>query len=121
MSDFDLSVLEYLGTLENGVLCIISIMYKGQYFEGTFFYTKEDFVFTISEELESIVGDIKKHPKYLELVRRLLRLTVPYDEIFNTLDPADFTKWVKGVIELEGLEMPRIIDESEIKPLPGVG
>jgi len=120
MDDFDLSVLEYLGKLEDGVLVIISIMYKGQYFEGTFFYTKNDFVFTISEELESLVGDVKKHPDYLELVRRLLRITVPYDEIFNNLDEVDFTKWVKGVIELEGLEVPRIIDESEIKPVPGL-
>ena len=42
MKGIEVSILEYLGTLEDGVLTIISIMYDDQYFEGTFFYTDLD-------------------------------------------------------------------------------
>ena len=119
MNEIEVSVLEYLGTLENGVLTIISIMCDGQYFEGTFFYTDKDMVFTISEELEAQIGDIKKHPQYFQIIKKLLKICVPYNEMYNSLDPVNFTKWVNGVIELEGLDEPMIIDNSEIKPLPG--
>jgi hypothetical protein len=119
MNEIEVSILEYLGTLENGVLVIISIMYSGQYFEGTFFYTDTDMIFTISEELEEQIGNIKKHPQYLDIIKKLLKMCVPHNEIYNSLDPVNFTKWVKGVIEMEGLETPMMIDESEIKPIPG--
>jgi hypothetical protein len=119
MKGIEVSILEYLGTLEDGVLTIISIMYDDQYFEGTFFYTDKDMVFTISEELEEQIGDIKKHPQYFEIIKKLLKICVPHNEMYNSLDPVNFTKWVKGVIEMEGLETPMIIDESEIQPLPG--
>jgi hypothetical protein len=120
MNEFELSVLEYLGKLEDGVLAIISVMYNSQYYEASFFYTDKDMVFTISDELESQVGEIKNHPKYQDLLRKLIRITVPYNDIYGTLDPVDFTKWVRGVIELEDLEKPMVIDESQIKPVPRV-
>jgi hypothetical protein len=47
--EFSVSVLDYLGKLNNGVLVLLSIMYKNEYFESTFFYTKEDILLTISD------------------------------------------------------------------------
>ena len=31
------SILEYIGTIENGVLVLISILYNEKYYEGTFY------------------------------------------------------------------------------------
>ena len=111
--DFQFSVVEYLGKLENGVLVIIGINYKKGYFEGTFFYTDKDMVFTISDDLKSVVGEIKDHPQYLEFIRKILRLVVPYNEIYNSIDQVNFKGWVSRVAELEGLELPNVDGEYE--------
>lgn len=122
MNDFEFSVLEYLGKLEDGVLTVISILYKKNYFEGTFFYTDKDVVFTVSDELQELVGDIKDHPNYLDFIKKLLRLVVPYNEIYHTIDAVDFTKWMKKVSSMEGLEMPMVYDPSTERkePLSGL-
>ena len=113
MNDFQFSVLEYMGKLENGVLVILSIIYKKRYFEGTFFYTDQDMVFTISEELQELIGDIKKHPNYIDMIKKILKMVVPYNEIYNQLDPADFNKWIDKVTQMETLKNPLIYGDSE--------
>jgi hypothetical protein len=120
MNDFEFSVLEYLGKLENGVLAIISIKYKKSFYEGTFFYTDKDVVFTISEELQSIVGNIKDHPNYYEYIKKLLRIVVPFNEIYNSIDPVNFGGWLSKIADMKDLETPMVIDESETKPEPGL-
>ena len=37
MDKFKISILEYLGKLEQGVLVLLSIVYNNQYYEATFF------------------------------------------------------------------------------------
>lgn len=113
MHDFEFLVSEYLGTLENGVLVVISIIYKKNYFEGTFFYTDKDVVFTINEALELIIGDVKNHPNYLDMIKTLIRITVPYDQMYHTLDPVSFSKWAKKTAEIEGLDDPMVMDGSD--------
>jgi hypothetical protein len=113
MNDFQFSVLEYMGRLENGVLVILTIIYKKRYFEGTFFYTDQDMVFTISEELQEIVGDIKSHPNYIDMIKKILKMVVPYSEIYNQLDPVDFNKWIDKVTQMETLKNPLIYGDSE--------
>ena len=41
MDKFQVSILEYLGKLENGVLILLSIVYDDAYYEATYFYTSE--------------------------------------------------------------------------------
>jgi hypothetical protein len=117
MNDFQFSVLEYLGKLETGVLVILSIIYKKRYFEGTFFYTDEDMVFTISEELQEIIGDVKKHPNYFDMIKIILKIVVPYNEIYNQLDEVNFNKWIDKVVELENLKTPYIYDDEDNQDL----
>ena len=116
MKTFDFSVLEYLGKVEDGVLVLLSVMHQRNYYEATFFYDDKNIILTISDELESVVGDIKKHPEYMDCLRDILRKVVPYDEMFERIDPVNFGRWVEGFIELEIGEAERV-SASQIKPI----
>jgi hypothetical protein len=86
MNEIEVSILEYLGTLENGVLVILSIMYSGQYFEGTFFYTAEDILLTISKPLEKELGHkIEDDPEYVDVLKDILKKITPYNEVMPQL------------------------------------
>ena len=56
MDKFDVSVLEYLGKVDGGILVLLSIVYQKQYYEATFFYNEQDILLTISEDLEQVTG-----------------------------------------------------------------
>lgn len=97
---FNISVLEYLGKINNGILVLLSIVYKNKYYESTFYYTNENIVLTISEDLEKEINSkIELHPEYQEILRDILKKIVPYGEMYNRLDNVDFTKWIKGEIK----------------------
>lgn len=110
--NFDISILEYLGTVKNGVLVLVGIMFQGEYYEGTFFYNEKDIILTISDELESKIGDIKKLKQYPDVLRSILRKVVPFNEIYERLDPVDFARWVNKVIE-EGVKNPNITKKNK--------
>jgi hypothetical protein len=114
MTKFDVSILEYLGKVEGGVLTLVSIVYESKYYEATFFYNESDILLTVSEDLEKEVGDIKLHPQYKELLRDLLKKVVPFDQMIDSIDPVNFSRWVTGVIELPN-DIAENVDESEIK------
>jgi hypothetical protein len=98
---FNVSINEYLGKVENGILVLLSIVYDGSYYESTFFYNEKDIILTISDEMEGILGcDIKKHPGYTKLLKDVLGKIVPYNEIIDRIDEVNFSRWVKGSIEL---------------------
>lgn len=98
MTKFDISINEYLGKVDNGVLILLGILYEGKYYEGTFFYTDKDIIFTVSNELEEIVGDIKQNEEYVPMLRTILKKIVPYQEMINNIDPVDFGRWANDII-----------------------
>lgn len=116
MKTFDFSVLEYLGKLETGVLVLLSCIHERKYYEATFFYDDKHIILTISDELESVVGDIRNHPEYFDCLRDILKKVVPYNEMYDRIDPVNFARWVEGVIELERGEIERV-DPSQIRPV----
>jgi hypothetical protein len=115
MNNFDVSVIDYLGKFQNGVLVLIAITLDGQYFDATFFYTKEEIVLTISDEMEEVVGNIKEHPNYKDLLLLILKKVLPYHDIADRIDDVDFGKWIKGQIELFSDDEPEIIPDGVIK------
>ena len=116
MDKFKVSIIEYLGKVEGGVLVLLSIVYQDQYSEATFFYNKTDILLTISEELEEKIGDITKHKQYPQILRDILKQIVPYEQMYDSIDPVNFKRWVKGVLEIENDEAEEINpDEIKIK------
>lgn len=96
MTKFNTSILEYLGQLDIGILVLVSIIYENQYYEATFFYTKDQMVLTISEDLELVLGHpISEDPEYATLLSEILKRLIPFDEMYTRLDEVDFSKWVE--------------------------
>lgn len=117
MNEFEVSIVDYLGKIDSGVLVLLSLGYQGYFFEATFFYTREEMVLTISDELESVIGDIREHPEYMNLLSKILKRVVPINEIWDRIDYVDIEKFIRGQIELFGEDDAIIVDESEIKKL----
>jgi hypothetical protein len=84
-------IIEYLGKFEDGVIVLITLNYKDNYYDSTFFY-REDFVtLTINEELEEIIGKIEEWDGYNDLVIDIMKKTIPFDEIIGRVDDIDFS------------------------------
>lgn len=110
---FDFSVLEYLGKVDDGVLVLLSVIYERKYYEATFYYDDKNILLTIPENLEKIVGDIKVHPEYMNCLKDILKKVVPYKEIFERIDPVDFSRWVE--IDIETEEEGERVNPTDIK------
>jgi hypothetical protein len=119
MGEVEVSILEYLGKFELGILVLVSLSIEKEYYEATFYYDQENMVLTISEEMEEKYGDIKKYKQYPLILRSLLEKVVPFNDMYNRLDPVDFSKWIKGIIEVQSQDVPELINQSDIQPLPG--
>ncbi|NBO23111.1 hypothetical protein EBU94_07235 [bacterium] len=98
MNDLSPSIIEYLGKLGDGILVLVGLIYEGAYYESTFYYDSENIVLTIPEELEEIIGDITEYPNYKEILASIIKKIVPYDEMFDRLDPLDLRRWTEGEI-----------------------
>lgn len=84
--EFSVSILDYLGKINKGVLVLLSIVYKGKYYEATFYYNNEDILLTPSDNLEkALETQIENHPDYIELLKDILKKVAPYNEVLNQL------------------------------------
>lgn len=89
-------VLDYLGKFDDGVISIISLGYKGTYYEASFFYKENIAALTPDERLEDELGcQIEDFKDYNELMLSILKKVVPYNEIINIID--DFNPEKYGI------------------------
>lgn len=115
MRQFNVSILEYLGSVDGGILVLLSIIYDSKYYEAVLFYTEKDLILTISDDLEEVVGEIKFHPEYRFILSDLLKKIVPFSEMIDKIDPVDFSRWVHGLYNEYAEEEPEYISTSQIK------
>ena len=115
MRTISVSILEYLGKVEDGVLVLIGVVHNKVYYEATFFYTEMAMIFTISEELEAVIGEIKNHPEYTLILRDLIKMVVPYSQMYDSIDPVNFARWVEGVYQEISEDEPEYISVGEIQ------
>jgi hypothetical protein len=104
-------ILDYLGKYENGVLVLLSIGYKGEFSEGTIYYSNEMLSLNVDESIEEDLGmKIEFWDGYRDLLISILKKVVPYNEIINRLDEVDFTIYVEDDESEEGEE----VDDDDI-------
>lgn len=103
MDKLKFSVLDYLGKIESGVLVLLSFTIEDEYYEGTFFYTDESILLTVDDLLENKLGvdNIENWEGYVELIRNILKIIIPYGEIYPRLDDVDFNKWNETLEKIE--------------------
>jgi hypothetical protein len=93
-------ILDYLGKYENGVLVLLTIGYKGDFTEGTIYYSNEALALTVDESIEQDLGmKIEFWDGYRNLIISILKKVVPYNEIINRLDEIDASKYTEASIE----------------------
>lgn len=106
-------ILDYLGKYENGVLVLLTIGYKGDFTEGTIYYSNEALALTVDESIEQDLGmKIEFWDGYRDLIISILKKVVPYNEIINRLDEIDFSKYTEVGVESTESED---INEDDIK------
>lgn len=106
-------ILDYLGKYENGVLVLLTIGYKGEFTEGTIYYSNQMVALTIDESIEEDLGTkIELWPGYRDLLISILKRVVPYDEIINRLDEIDMS--IYGEVNVDTKEAEEI-NKNDIK------
>jgi hypothetical protein len=113
MNDFSPSIIEYLGKFENGILVLVGLIYDGVYYESTFYYDDTNMVLTIPVELEEIIGQINEHENYQNVLSSIMKKVVPYSEMYNSIDPIDFTRWSDGDVVIEEQEGEQVKVEKD--------
>ncbi len=84
------TVLDYLGSWENGILVLLSIEHQGVFYEGIFYYTNDKMILNVDSTLEDILGClIENWLGYLPLMQQIINLVEPYEEIIDTLSLVD--------------------------------
>jgi hypothetical protein len=106
-------IVDYLGKYENGVLVLLSIGYKGEFTEGTIYYSNESLALTVDESIEKDLDmPIELWKGYRDLLISILKRVVPYNEIINRLDDIDFTQYFT---EGEEPKQGEDVDENDIQ------
>lgn len=97
---FTISLLDYLGKLDGGVISLLSVVYGSEYYESTFFYDSNNMILTISNELEDKLGyKIVNDPEYTDIIIDIMKRVIPFDEIYYRLDDLDMNKWTSEISE----------------------
>jgi hypothetical protein len=85
--DLDISIVNYLGKLEKGVLVLLSVKYKENIFEATYWYDEEYKVITLEDKLEKELGSVEDLESYKDIIEYLDQNTSNFDKIYETLSP----------------------------------
>jgi len=87
-------IIDYIGKYEDGILVLLSIGYKGNYTEGTIYYTNEDLVLTVDKSIEEdLKCYIEDWSGYQNLIESILKKLSPYNQMISTLKEVDFSKY----------------------------
>ena len=99
MDKVDVSIIKYLGKVQNGIIALITVTLKQLEltFDSTFFYTDKDMILTIPEDIEKKIGDIKQLPEYPDILKLCLKRVVPYSELYDNIDPLDVKPYLKAI------------------------
>lgn len=90
--EIKVSILDYLGKIEKGILVLASFVYKNKYYEGMFFYTDDQILLNVDESLEEAIGcKIEEYVDYKEILRYLIRNVVPWSEMITRIDDLDLS------------------------------
>lgn len=88
-------IIDYMGKYEGGVLVLLSIECDGYFTEGTIYYSNENILLTLDENVERMIGGpVQQWHGYRALLESILSRLVPYNEISGRLDEVDFDKYI---------------------------
>ena len=83
-----ISIKDYLGKAEGGVVCLLSIIYDGVSTESIFWYIPDGCVISVDPVLlEKLnISAIEDFSEYNETISYIRTRVVPYHDIYNKID-----------------------------------
>jgi hypothetical protein len=110
-------VIDYMGKMDSGILVLLSVNLDGKFSEGTIFYTEDNFVITVAEEVEEALGTkIEMWHGYSAFAESVLKKLIPCAELLGRMDEVDFSKYLDydgDTTFIEGEIDPDDIEEIE--------
>jgi hypothetical protein len=88
------SIIDYLGKYEIGVLVSVGLMYEGQFYGGSLFYTDTQMNINVEDSLTEKLGhQIEEHEEYLAILKYLIENVSPYEKIINQLEEINLNEY----------------------------
>ena len=114
--EIKIDIVDYMGKMEGGILVLLSVNYDGSFSEGTIFYTPNNLVITVSEEVENKIGSkIELWSGYQDLLANTLKKLIPCEELLSRMDEVDFSKYLEYDGETGFIEDEIDPDDIEFK------
>jgi hypothetical protein len=102
-------IVDYMGKMENGIVVLLSVNLEEKFYEGTIFYTDENFVITVPGEVEEKLGsEIELWSGYKSFAESVLMKLIPCGELLQRMDEVDFSKY----LDYDG-ETKFVVDEID--------
>lgn len=112
--EIKIDIVDYMGKMEDGILVLLSVNCDGSFTEGTIYYTQDNLVLTVDEEVEKKIGSpIELWEGYQDLVVATLKKLIPCGELLKRMDDVDFSKYLEYDGETTFVEDE--IDPDDIK------
>lgn len=81
------SIIDYLGKMGDGILTQINLTFEGKNYDGTFFYTSDRILITVSDEFIKNIGKrIELHEDYESILTHLINSAEPFENIINEIE-----------------------------------
>lgn len=77
----EISVLDFPGRYNGGILCVIGLTWPDLYGESILYYREDELMFVPSEEITDVTGPLENFPWYGELIEKSISLCPPFEEI----------------------------------------
>ena len=114
--EIKIDIVDYMGKMEGGILVLLSVNCDGSFSEGTIFYTPDNLVMTVSEEVENKIGSkIELWDGYKNLLEATLKKLIPCEELLSRMDEVDFSKYLEYDGETGFIEDEIDPDDIEFK------
>ncbi len=90
--EFD--IIEYMGQVNGGIFVLLSLNFRGKFYEAIFYY-KEDFVtLSVDRDLENLIDSmIEDWPGYGDLMHNVYQKVLPYSEAKNIISDFDSSRY----------------------------
>ena len=94
--EIKIDIVDYMGKVYDGILVLLSVNCDGEFSEGTIYYTPDNLVLTVDEDLEKKIGSpIELWEGYQDLLVATLKKLIPCDELLKRMDDVDFSKYLE--------------------------
>ena len=107
MENLDVNIIKYMGRVHDSVMTLINVTIPEENisFDAILIYNKDLKNLTVPEEIEIILeSPIEETPLYELILKKCEKKLVPFEEIFDNIDPFDAKPYLEQIIKDNNIE-----------------